>query len=395
MRLTGYSYLRKREILALVIIVILASAVFTVTAVTLLGFHTSFTSYLGRKENVLLIYDRSSTTPYTGLIPSDLAKEASKVEGVSAVSPEATAPIMVGGEPVFVRGVVPGRFGEFSKIRITEGSELAYEDVSSALLGEDVARRLSLQPGDLLVASSTRAERYALLIVKGIYRSGSFLDSEILVPLYQGQWLRGTDQNHITLARVKYDGDQVSSSSLLLQLVGKKGQSGEGKKREERCSWEIVPISEISVGRGNVGTSSSREFMERYLEEFGTTQGSLLALSIAVFVFTGAGTVVACKYLVGRHTAEISILRSLGASRRTLEADLLTKLLPWFLLSSLAGLGLGYGITFALRAGGCLRSLAHTIPISLNPFLIVALFSASAGMAAISVWMASQGLEEI
>lgn len=393
MRLLGFRYLRKRGVLTLAVILILASALFTMTSLTLLGFHGSFTSYLGQKENVLTVHDRSSQTPFTGLIPANLAERASSIEGVSVVSPEAIAPASVKDESVFIRGVVPEEFEKLCRIEVVEGSNLEYKDVNSALLGERFARRVDLHPGDWFVASGAMAERYALLEVEGVYRSGSALGDEILVPLYQGQWLRGTDQNHATLVRVGYDSGVVSREELRQELVGE--TEGEGEENYEEPPWEIVPISEIAAGSEEIGAADAEEFMGSYLGEFGVTRGALLALSIAVFLFAGAGAVVACRNLVSQHERELSILRSLGASRRSLKVDLLLKLLPWFILSSLTGLGLGWGVTFALQRGGHLRILTHTVQLSLSLTVALVLLLVTIGMAAISVLRASEEVDRL
>lgn len=237
------------------------------------------------------------------------------------------------------------------------------------------------------------AERYSVLEVRGIYKSGGPIDDEVLVPLYQGQWLRGTDHDHATLLRVGYDPERTSAGAIRQELVGR--EQAEERVGKPKPFWEIVPFSEISVGSGEVGASEAREFMGRYLEEFGATRGSLLALSAVIFIFAGAGVVVACRHLVSRHGRELFSLRSIGASSRYLKKDLLMKLMPWFLVSSLLGLGLGYGATLVLRGSGYLRILTHTVGVSLEPLVVVVLLAATLVIEAVSVIWASEEVDRV
>jgi len=100
MRLSGFKYLMRQRILTLALIIVLSSMLFSLTALTLLGFHRGFTTYLGEGENIVAVYDRKSRTPFTGLVPAYLAEGVSALNGVLACSPEAIAPCILKGESI-------------------------------------------------------------------------------------------------------------------------------------------------------------------------------------------------------------------------------------------------------------------------------------------------------
>ncbi|MCX8178150.1 MAG: ABC transporter permease, partial [Candidatus Bathyarchaeota archaeon] len=213
--LLGFRYLRWQRILALAIMVSAASFLFSFTALSLIGFHEGFTAYLGEGEDIIVVYNFRSRTPYTGLVPAYLAEKLAAINGVLATSPEVIAPCIVDGEAVFLRGIMPEVFTEFGALKIVEGSFLSECDINSAVAGERIARRLGLEVGDKVLLCGVLSERYLELRIKGIFRANSMLDDEILAPLYVGQWLRGADYNHVTLIRLKIDGDIATLDDIL------------------------------------------------------------------------------------------------------------------------------------------------------------------------------------
>ena len=143
-RLIGFRYLKGRRILALAIILTLSSTLFSITAFSLLGFYRGFTAYLGEGEDVIAIYNRKGSTPFTGLVPAYLAEKVGSINGVIACSPEAVAPCIVKGESIFLRGIIPEDFAKLNQLAIFDGSMLEPDDVNSVVVGRYAAERLNL-----------------------------------------------------------------------------------------------------------------------------------------------------------------------------------------------------------------------------------------------------------
>ncbi|MEM0314260.1 MAG: hypothetical protein QXQ41_06910, partial [Candidatus Bathyarchaeia archaeon] len=199
----GFKYLSMRRFLALMLVVTVSSMLFSITALSLLGFYRGFTAYLGEEENVVAIYDRASSTPYTGLVPTHLAEKLARQDGVSACSPEALAPCVINGQAFFIRGVLPEEFMKITALEILDGEMLSSADLSYAVLGLRAAERLGLKVNDRITVFSVMADRCLELTVKGVYQSNSPMDDEVLTPLHVGQWLRGAGYGYVTLIRVK------------------------------------------------------------------------------------------------------------------------------------------------------------------------------------------------
>jgi len=374
MRLISFRYLRRQRILTLAFILTLASTLFSITAFSLLGFYKGFNAYLGEGEDVVAIYERRSRTPFTGTVPMYLAEQISPIKGVLASSPEVIGPCIVKSESIFIRGIIPEEFSKLNPLTIVEGDMLELTDVNFAIVGKGLAEGLNLKPGDKVLALGVLADRYVEVQVKGIFESQSTMDDEALVPLYVGQWLRGIDYGHVTLIRVKIDKDQLSSCDLLNVIAkeaSKPAQTGLGKEEEKQAEG-IIPVVKTSFNLEDIGVEEAQSFMRSYLDKYGVTKEALLILSIMVFILASASVASASTTLIQEHKREIEVLRSLGASKKTLKTDLIVKILSWSLAASAAGILLAAATLTVIGESGYLQVLSHRVLYQLDP-LIVAL----------------------
>ncbi len=142
---------------------------FSVTALSLLGFYMGFTAYMGEGGDIVVVYGGKSPTLFTGLVPVYLSEKIGALNRVSASSPEAVAPCTLKGESIFVRGIVPEDFVNLKKLIMVEGSMLELDDVNSVIVVRNAAVRLSIKPGGEILILGVLTDRYLELQVKGIY----------------------------------------------------------------------------------------------------------------------------------------------------------------------------------------------------------------------------------
>jgi ABC-type lipoprotein release transport system permease subunit len=371
MRLTGFGYLRRRRVVTLLMVVAFSSMLFTMTATSLLGFYRGFTAYLGEGENILVIYDRNSRAPFTGLVPAFLADSVRAVDGVQASSAEVIAPCVLKGDSVFLRGVVPEDFARLSQLTVIEGEMIGLEDLSWMVVGRNVAERLGLNLNDRVLVTGILSDRYLDLKVKGVFASHTSMDDEVIAPIYVGQWLRGAGYAQATLIRVKIDAGKVSKTDVLKAISEEaSGQPSQPSQGEKPPQGPIIPGIVTRLRAGEIGVEEAAAFMKSYMDRFGVTRESLLTLSLAVFFFSSASIVLGYKTLMAQHRGEMDVLRSLGASKRFLKADLMAKLLPWSILASSIGMFVGLATLAAIQGRGYLRVLSHTVPVQVDPLVI-------------------------
>jgi len=368
--LLGFEYLRRRRILTLAVILTLASMLFSITAISLLSFYRGFNAYLGEGEDVVAVYNRKSRTPFTGLVPMYLASKIASIDGVLTSSPEALAPCILRGESIFVRGVLPDEFCKINPLTIVAGEMLDKNDLNLATVGNRLAERLRLNVGERLLLLDVQKDRYLELTIKGIYESKSAIDDECLVPIYVGQWLRGTDYNHVTIIRAKIDKEKIGPDEIFDEIadeasVPSPSEGGDG-------GWQnvVLPPERTSFDVDDVSVKEAQIFMEEYLEKYGVTRDALLILSVLVFFFASASVADATRTIMIQHMYEIEVLSSIGASRRTIRIDLFLKMLGWSLVSSTVGIILATATLALIQLKGYPQILSHKVFFQLDPQVV-------------------------
>lgn len=373
MSLLGLKYIRKQRLLILVLMLTMASALFSVTAFSFLGFYQTFNSYLGEEADVIAIHDRRSSTPFTGLVPMYIATRIQSMEGVLASSPEVVAPATMNEASIFLRGIIPNHFTQLTKITMIHGNPLKLEDTNFAIAGTRLAERLNLKVGNKILVFSILTERYLELEIKGVFESKTPVDDEILVPIYVGQWLRGADYAYATIIRFKIDRSKLSTESLWGAIAEEVKPPGPGTEKPPQPGQAagIMPIPRVGFKPGDIGVEEAQVFMASYLNRYGVTANTLLILSIIVFALASASTFTASQTLIQQHLPEIGVLRSVGMSKKSLKIDLTAKILPYSLTASLTGMAIAVAALLAIDRISHMRALSHTISLQPSPIIMV------------------------
>jgi len=367
MKLMSFKYFKRQRILALVLILVLASTLFSITVSSLLGFYRGFTAYLGEGEDIVLIYNRKSRTPFTGSVPIYLTERIGTMNGVLVSSPEAIAPCVVDDEAIFLRGIIPGDFMKLNQLSVLDGELLELSDADCMIVGRNLAERFELKLGDKFLIHSVLTDQYMELRIKGVYESHSAMDDEALVPLYVGQWLVGVDYSHVTLIRFKIDRGAVSPSTIFEEVAKEASEPSPAHDGgETRPIDQIIPGVRTSFSIEDIGVEEAQVLMKSYMDRYGVTREALLVVSVLIFLLSSASITVALKIVLTQHTGEIGVLRSIGASKRTMKRDILIKLLPWSLVSSAMGILMATATLMITQENSYLLVLSHRVSFNLD-----------------------------
>ena len=381
MSLIKFRYLRRKRMLTLIAILTLTSTLFSVTAYSFLGFYNGFTNYVGEEKDIIAIYSKSSSTPFTGVIPLNLADKITAIDGVVAISPEAIAPCTINDKSVFIRGIIPQEFNRLNPLTIVEGQTLNITDTNSAIIGRSLSQRLKLETGDKILVFSVLSERYVELQIKGIFQSESSINDEALVPLYVGQWLRGVSYNDATLIRAKINLTQTNANDIYQQIANQTtpspstaSPSPTPKSETQRELEALIPLAQANLDVGNIGIEQSQQFMQNYLDRYGISKDTLIILSIVVLVFASGTATCAITLFIKQHSSDIDILRSIGVSSKKLKTDLTLRMVTWALIATIMGTIIGAIVITIFQRIGYLQVLSHTITFQLDPLIIAANF---------------------
>lgn len=392
MSLLNFRYLNRKRIVALTVILTLASTLFSITAYSFLGFYNGFTNYVGEDKDIIAVYSKSGSTPYSGVISISLANSMSVLNGVYAVSPETMAPCTVNDQAVFIRGIIPNDLSQLNPLKIVSGQALTINDTDSAIIGQRLSQRLKLKTGDEFLAFSVLSKTYVELQVKGIFQSDSSLNDEALVPLYVGQWLRGLSYNEATLIRAKINPSQTNANQVYWQITNQVSEpstsaspSSSPKNQFQEEFGALIPLTPTYINIMDIGVEQSQQFMQSYLDRFGVSKDALIILSAIVLVFASGTATVAISLFVKQHSNEISILRSIGVSARKVKMDLTIRMVLWAFIATLTGTAVSALVIFLFQGLGYLQVLSHSIIFQLDPLIIFANFALLSVLIGISI----------
>lgn len=379
MSLIPFKYLRKQRVLTLIVILTLTSTLFSITAYSFLGFYNGFTDYIGEGKDIIAIYSKVGSTPFTGVVPIIITNQISQLNGVLATSPEAIAPCTINGQSVFVRGILPEELSKLNPITLTEGDNININDTNAAIIGKSLSQRLNLKTGDKILVLSVLAQGYVQLQVKGVFQSQSSLNDEIIVPLYIGQWLRGLSYTDVTLIRARIDPNQTSANQLYEEIANTTAPpitspSPTPKSEAQQELAKLIPLTQSPVNIGIIGVQESQQFMINYLNRYGISRDTLIILSIIILIFAGGTAMCAVTLFIKQHSADIEIIRSIGASHKKIEIDIALRMLVWVAIATIIGTIISAVILIIFQQIGYIQVLSHTINFQFDPLVIVANF---------------------
>lgn len=201
---------------------------------------------------------------------------------------------------------------------IIEGSCQALEsNENGILIGAGVAKKLSLQVGDVVQLSSTKGELLALKI-EGFYQSGlaDIDDIQSYVNLKTAQRLMGEGRNYITDINVKlYDIEKAPELA---------------KDMEKLFHVRAVNIQQANA---QFETGSSVRTLISY------------AVSITLLIVAGFGIYNILNMLIYEKMNDIAILKATGFSSNDVKWIFISQAVMIGLLGSIIGLIVGYGVS--------------------------------------------------
>jgi ABC-type lipoprotein release transport system permease subunit len=214
-----YNILPKKRIFIAFIGFLISSTIITGGAILMTSIVDSTTSYLGESEDILVIFNPLASTPYTSVLPLELAETIKTVFGVIDVSPEVMTAAVYKDKAVYFRGVDVNKFWEFTDVSYLEGLSLDEKDTFDVSIGVNFAERNNLDIGEYFTVYSTRTDSAIELRVKSIFISGTLLDDEIIAPLWIGQFFSFEDFNKVTHIRVKIDTNLVTKEQIREKII--------------------------------------------------------------------------------------------------------------------------------------------------------------------------------
>ncbi|MEE9409385.1 MAG: hypothetical protein V3V41_00470, partial [Candidatus Heimdallarchaeota archaeon] len=175
-RIFLYNLLPKKRIFIAFIGFLISSTIITGGGILMLNIVESTSSYLGESEDVLVLSNPRASTPYTSILPMDLAETINSLYGVIDVSPEVMTAAVYKQTAVYFRGVDVTKFADFMDVEYLDGGyPVDKNDTFDVSIGVNFAERNDLEAGDFFTVFSTRSDSALELRVKSIFYSNTLL----------------------------------------------------------------------------------------------------------------------------------------------------------------------------------------------------------------------------
>lgn len=374
-----------RRIVPLLLTLTLVAAMVFFTSLYFNGLYKTAVELVGDGRGVLIVYSADAKTPQTSIIPLSIYDKVSVIDGVEDVSPEVIAIALAGDHAVIVRGVDPSSFQRICGIRITSGL-FELNNSWSAIIGRDLARLLGVNVGDRIILRSVFTNNFLEVIVRGVFESGSSLDSELIVPIYAAQWLRGLPRDAISLLRVRIDEERLSRESLLLYLRGEK-EVEKKSSAEQPSIIRLLTIPRAGEYARKYAVKSPEESMKDFLER-SVRMNETVIWGILIVIISGCVLLI---YLVISlvfisHSRELTVLSNLGASKRGLTLSLVAFVTSLSALSTVFGFVVGGALFMVFSESKLLLLGPYIVRPSFSFDVLVMLISAMIFISAISAW---------
>lgn len=323
------SLFRLGGIITLIATLLLATSIASFTASTFFGLYETLQDVLIGSRSELLLYSARSRLPHTSIIPLNIYYSILDSEGVEAATPEVVALAYLLDRLVVVRGVDPVSFYNLFTLKIINGSLLRPDEPYYALIGYRLAGELGLGVGERILLQSVMREEFMEVKIKGVYRSDTYLDDEVIVSLQVGQWLRGIPADAVSLIRVKIRENAFRAEDLLRRIGSLSEEAGRPHRKTIDESLTSL-LTALSRGRysGEYILRSPKESIQAFLEEeFRLNEATLWILFTIMstgFIFI---TYISLQVMIIDSRKEIWIVRAIGLSRRGIFSRYLVLLL--------------------------------------------------------------------
>ncbi len=218
-RIFLYNILPKKRLFIAFIGFLISSTIITGSGILMSSIIDSTASYLGESDDIVIISSPEASTPYTSIVPLDIADTISTIEGVELVSPEVMTAAVYENKAVYFRGVDVSKFWQLTDIGFLEGNLPSLTDSFEVSVGINFAERNNLGLGDFITLFSTRSESAIELKIKSIFITNTLLDDEIIASLWVGQFFAFEDYDYITHIRVKINLEIITDKEMLRELV--------------------------------------------------------------------------------------------------------------------------------------------------------------------------------
>jgi putative ABC transport system permease protein len=278
-------------------------------------------------------------------IPSKIAPEVAKVDGVGVVSAVTWLPARIepGGDEPLVTGVEPRTIGDVANLDWAEGSDATLTGLrdDQAILDEDWADEQGFDVGDTLQVEGPSGDTVDVTVA-GITHDSKFIVENVALTRATLRDALGARDDTTVFVNYAPGADPEGTRAAIDNLLAERFPNAEARSQEEFKQDQADQINQL-VALIDV----------------------LLGLSVLVSMF---GVVNTLSLTILERTRELGMLRAIGTSRRQVRRMIRYESVVIALLGAVTGavvgLALGIAAVSALESEGLELSISPALPIA-------------------------------
>jgi putative ABC transport system permease protein len=282
-------------------------------------------------------------------IPSGIAADVAKVDGVGVVSPVAFLPTRIepGGDEPLISGVDPKTIGSVANLDWADGSEATLTGLrdDQAILDEDWADEEGFEVGDTIDVTGPSGD-VVHETVAGITHDSKFIVENMVLTRDTVRDRLGARDDATVFVNYAQGADPAATRAAVDQLLADRFPNAEARSQEEFKQDQADQINQL-VALIDV----------------------LLGLSVLISMF---GVVNTLSLTIFERTRELGMLRAIGTSRRQVRRMIRYESVVTALLGAITGAVIGLALAIAAVQALSSEGLSLSIPASLPLIVLIA-----------------------
>ncbi len=378
-----------KGLVGLFVLVFLLSGAAASTSMLLSGSSGAFLSSLGGGADVVVL-SGGGRVAQTGAISLQDFRNASRVPGVEALSPEVFAPALMGNRVVVVRGVNVTQFEAVQQASSIGG--LGALSPGEVYVGSSLARSAGLSVGGTIALRGLLADYSSSSKVAGVVSFGPPYDDEVISSLQTARALRGLSSDQVTLLRMKVDPATFNSTLLMQALQGRSAPGASSAPPNPLIQQlQLAPTSVlVSVSPSGSVPPSLNTLLGRGL---GLTESLFKSMYAVVLIASLLAVYFATSLWIGGARESLETLSGVGMARRRLVLWLLGVSVPMSVVAGLLGYISAYVVVRAQAAAGTSQFFFHSLAFSPDAVAIATSLIGPALIVGVSVIVSARGLK--
>ena len=270
-----------------------------------------------QKDSNIVVITGYSVAPFTSTIDTRSVEERLvNLTGVERVVYEVLSIASINDSTIIVRGVSRGDLEYLVDYSVIKGEDFQDDCMYCVWISPEIADKYGIDVGEYITINSLFTSSSFILQVKGVLELDKPYSYELIVPIDLARAIRGISDHHASLALVYLD-KGVDKSIVLKRF----------NISSERLGLFERALIALKHSRGEISPHLYSSATEFYMARLGLQRNVFLAVSVSIMILLTIGAYIVGNMAVLVNRENLSILYTIGLSKRRIKLVATTILL--------------------------------------------------------------------